>query len=262
MEAGVFVQVFIARRGVAHAGAGLEQAGQVAQFIDGVAQVLEHVVGIDAVETQTCQFFGPGDEARLLLCRLRGFVGGDVPALRAQQFDGARPCAGTVVEVVAAGLGVEGVEGADFLVGGVAFGEDAVVPVVFGGEFCGVEFENFGGAEDDVARRALVAQQTATTELALGFKGFEVVRLRGVAAQGAAQGVRGGLLAAPVVHQAPMAGDLVQQQAGSVHGSGGGFRRWCGGGLRRLWHSGWQLRRHGAARCGTSERTQRRGDAP
>ena len=66
-----------------------------------------------------------------------------------------------------------------------------------------------------------------------------------------------------------MAGDLVQQQAGGVHGSAHGsrcgFRRWCGRLLWRLWRSGWRLRRHGShgtARCGAFERAQWRGDAP
>ena len=90
------------------------------------------------------------------------------------------------------------------------------MPVVFGAELGWGELEHFGGAEDDIAGWALVAQQAATAELALGLVGWEVGCGCGVSAQGAAGGCGGWLLAVDVVCEAPMAGDLVEQQCGVV----------------------------------------------
>ena len=74
---------------MAHARAGLEEAGEVAEFGHGVAQVLEYVVGVDAVEAVECELLRVGDEAGLLLRGSCGFVGEDVPALGAELLHGA-----------------------------------------------------------------------------------------------------------------------------------------------------------------------------
>ena len=116
---------------MAHARAGAQQAGEEAQVLGRMAQMLENVVRIDAVEAHAGQSFALRHQAGLGLRGTGGLIGNDVPALCAQLLHGRGPGACAVVQVGAAWLGGKRLEGADFLLGGVAFRENSVVPVVF-----------------------------------------------------------------------------------------------------------------------------------